>query len=60
MASRYELLLKIATGGMATVHLGRLKRDHGFWRLVAIKRAPRRRRWRASTRDGKSSRRGAS
>jgi serine/threonine-protein kinase len=37
--SRYELLLKIASGGMATVYLGRLSAAHGFWRLVAIKRA---------------------
>lgn len=37
--SRYELLLKIAAGGMATVYLGRQKGQLGFWRLVAIKRA---------------------
>ncbi len=34
---RYELLGEIATGGMATVHLARLRRPMGFSRLVAIK-----------------------
>ena len=34
---RYELLGELATGGMATVYLGRLRRPHGFNRLVAIK-----------------------
>jgi serine/threonine-protein kinase len=38
-ASRYDLLVKIASGGMATVYVGRLKSVVGFWRLVAIKRA---------------------
>jgi serine/threonine-protein kinase len=38
-ASRYELLLKLASGGMATVYVGRLRSTAGFWRLVAIKRA---------------------
>ena len=37
--SRYELLVKIASGGMATVYVGRLRGAVGFWRLVAIKRA---------------------
>ncbi len=37
--SRYELLLRIASGGMATVYLGRLKASAGFWKLRAIKRA---------------------
>ena len=39
MESRYELLLRIAAGGMATVYLGRQKGQLGFWRLVAIKRS---------------------
>jgi eukaryotic-like serine/threonine-protein kinase len=34
---RYELLGEIATGGMATVYLGRMRRPMGFSRLVAIK-----------------------
>jgi serine/threonine protein kinase len=34
---RYELLGELATGGMATVYLGRLRRPMGFNRLVAIK-----------------------
>lgn len=38
-SSRYELLVKIASGGMATVYVGRLRGAVGFWRLVAIKRA---------------------
>jgi serine/threonine-protein kinase len=33
------LLVKIASGGMATVYVGRLRGAEGFWRLVAIKRA---------------------
>jgi serine/threonine-protein kinase len=37
--SRYECLLKIASGGMATVYVGRLRGRYGFSRLVAIKRA---------------------
>ncbi len=35
---RYELLLEIAAGGMATVYIGRLRGAAGFERLVAIKR----------------------
>lgn len=38
-SSRYELLAKIASGGMATVYVGRLRGAVGFWRLCAIKRA---------------------
>lgn len=38
-ATRYELLTKIAAGGMATVYVGRVRGAAGFWRLVAIKRA---------------------
>jgi eukaryotic-like serine/threonine-protein kinase len=37
--SRYELLVRIAAGGMATVYVGRLSGPARFWRLVAIKRA---------------------
>ena len=37
--SRYELLGKIAQGGMATVYVGRLRGAAGFSRLVAIKQA---------------------
>ena len=37
--SRYELLVKIATGGQATVYVGRVSGSEGFSRLVAIKRA---------------------
>jgi serine/threonine-protein kinase len=37
--SRYELLVKIASGGMATVYVGRRVGAAGFQRLVAIKRA---------------------
>lgn len=36
--SRYELLAKLASGGMATVYLARLHGAAGFWRLCAIKR----------------------
>jgi serine/threonine-protein kinase len=36
--SRYEVLLKIASGGMGTVYVGRLRGAAGFSRLVAIKR----------------------
>ncbi|WP_394821528.1 protein kinase domain-containing protein [Pendulispora albinea] len=36
--SRYERLVKIASGGMATVYVGRLRGDLGFEQLVAIKR----------------------
>jgi serine/threonine-protein kinase len=35
---RYELYGAIARGGMATVHLGRLRGAEGFHRVVAIKR----------------------
>lgn len=38
-SSRYELLVKIASGGMATVYVGRVSSAVGFSRLVAIKRA---------------------
>ncbi len=38
-SSRYELLVKIASGGMATVYVGRLSSAVGITRLVAIKRA---------------------
>ncbi|MEZ4302467.1 MAG: serine/threonine-protein kinase [Polyangiaceae bacterium] len=37
--SRYELLFKLASGGMASVYVGRLRGAGGFWRLVAIKKA---------------------
>jgi serine/threonine protein kinase len=36
--SRYERLVKIASGGMATVFVGRLRGAMGFEQLVAIKR----------------------
>src|SRR5262245_42351848 len=35
---RYELHEEIASGGMATIHLGRLSGPAGFSRTVAIKR----------------------
>jgi eukaryotic-like serine/threonine-protein kinase len=35
---RYELLAKIAAGGMATVYLGRALGAHGFERVVALKK----------------------
>ncbi len=35
---RYELLLELASGGMATVYIGRQRGAGGFQRLVAIKR----------------------
>ena len=35
---RYELYDRIATGGMAQVHIGRLRASAGFTRTVAIKR----------------------
>ncbi len=38
-SSRYELLVRVASGGMATVYVGRLSGAVGFSRLVAIKRA---------------------
>src|SRR5690606_10305114 len=34
---RYEALRKIASGGMATVYLGRVSGEGGFERLVALK-----------------------
>src|SRR5689334_14503005 len=37
-AARYELCAEIAAGGMATVHIGRLRGAVGFARTVAIKR----------------------
>lgn len=37
-ASRYEVLLDIASGGMGKVYIGRLLGPAGFWRYVAIKR----------------------
>ncbi|WP_394843051.1 serine/threonine protein kinase [Pendulispora brunnea] len=37
--SRYEVVTKIAAGGMATVYLGRARGAKGFSRVVAIKRA---------------------
>jgi eukaryotic-like serine/threonine-protein kinase len=37
--SRYELLLRLAAGGTATVYVGRLRGAAGFSRLVAVKRA---------------------
>jgi eukaryotic-like serine/threonine-protein kinase len=36
--SRYEVLVRIATGGMASVFVGRLKTQVGVSRLVALKR----------------------
>lgn len=36
--SRYEIIAKIAAGGMATVYLGALKGPYGFEQLVAIKK----------------------
>src|SRR5271154_3482911 len=39
-ASRYEMLATIASGGMATVYVGRLRGMGGFSRMVAVKRAP--------------------
>lgn len=38
MSARYVPLVKIASGGMATVYVGTLRGDLGFRRLVAIKR----------------------
>jgi serine/threonine-protein kinase len=37
-SARYEPLFKLASGGMATVYVGRLQGAMGFQRLVAIKR----------------------
>lgn len=38
LVGRYELLLEVASGGMATVYVGRQRGAGGFERLVAIKR----------------------
>lgn len=38
-SSRYELLVKIASGGSASVYIGRVTGSAGFSRLVAVKRA---------------------
>src|SRR5215467_8570070 len=38
VVGRYELYDPLATGGMATVHLARLRAEKGFSRIVAIKR----------------------
>jgi len=38
-SSRYELLVKIASGGSASVYVGRVTGSAGFSRLVAVKRA---------------------
>jgi serine/threonine protein kinase len=38
IVGRYAIYDRIAAGGMATVHLGRLVGEHGFSRTVAIKR----------------------
>jgi serine/threonine-protein kinase len=35
---RYVVFEEIAAGGMATVHLGRLRGAAGFARMVAVKR----------------------
>ena len=35
---RYELLLEMAAGGMATVYLARLRGPEQFEKLVAVKR----------------------
>ena len=35
---KYCLLAKIATGGMGELFLARLQADHGFEKLVVIKR----------------------
>ncbi|NUP11706.1 MAG: serine/threonine protein kinase [Polyangiaceae bacterium] len=37
--SRYDLLVKLASGGMGTVYVARVRGPMGFSRLVAIKRA---------------------
>ena len=37
--SRYELIARLASGGMGTVYVGRVRGPLGFSRLVAIKRA---------------------
>ncbi|AKU96102.1 serine/threonine protein kinase [Labilithrix luteola] len=38
LIGRYELLGKIAAGGMATVYLGRVRGARGFERVVAVKK----------------------
>ena len=38
IVDRYELFRELASGGMATVYLGRLRGESGFTRTVAIKR----------------------
>jgi eukaryotic-like serine/threonine-protein kinase len=38
LLGRYELLFRIAAGGMAEVHAGRVRGEAGFEKLVAIKR----------------------
>src|SRR5438128_378180 len=38
IVDRYEILGAIGSGGMATVHLGRLRGPVGFSRTIAIKR----------------------
>ncbi len=38
MVGRYALFHELASGGMATVHLGRLQASAGFSRTVAVKR----------------------
>jgi serine/threonine protein kinase len=38
LGGRYELCAQIGAGGMATVHLGKLRGARGFSRVVAIKR----------------------
>jgi serine/threonine protein kinase len=38
LIGRYELHRALAAGGMATVHLGRLRSETGFGRTVALKR----------------------
>ena len=37
--TRYEILARLGTGGMATVYVGRVQGDVGFSHLVALKRA---------------------
>ena len=38
LVGRYELLFRIAAGGMAEVFAGRVRGEAGFEKLVAIKR----------------------
>jgi len=35
-ASRYEMVATIASGGMATVYVGRMRGQGGFSRMVAV------------------------